>query len=140
MTTRAAAMRLLIVDDEPAVVELLRGIGEACGFEVRAVTAPAAVAPAVQSFKPDIVLLDLVMPDLDGMELLGGAIPPDGRHGVILLSGLPQDLIDAAARLGSARGVRMLGSLRKPVPLASLREKLEKVRADLRPAAPAAAG
>jgi len=132
------AMRLLIVDDDPAMVELLRGVGEASGFEVRAVTAPSAVGCTVASFRPDIVLLDLAMPDMDGIELVGHAIPPDDRRGVILLSGLPQDLIDAAARLGRARGVRMLGALRKPTPMRALRAELDKARADLQAAVPTA--
>ena len=131
MTMCAAALRLLIVDDDPGMVELLRGIGETSGFEVRSVTAPAAVGRAVTCFRPDIVLLDLVMPDMDGIELVGGAIPPDDRRSVILLSGLPQELIDAAARLGRARGVRILGSLRKPIPMRVLRAELEKAKADL---------
>jgi CheY-like chemotaxis protein len=130
--TGGSAFRLLIVDDEPGVVELLSRVGEACGFEVRAVTAPAEVAPAVASFKPHLVLLDLVMPDMDGIELVGDAIPPDERRGVILVSGLPQGLIDAAARLGRARGVRILGTLRKPVPLGNLRAELDRAKRELR--------
>ena len=117
--------RLLVIDDEADIVELLTWIAETSGYDVRSVTRASAVAAVVEHFRPDVVLLDLVMPEVDGIELVGCARPPDPRRGVIIVSALPQELIDAAARLGAARGVRMLGSLRKPVPLSRLREKLE---------------
>jgi CheY-like chemotaxis protein len=120
--------RLLVVDDDAEVVELLSEVARTSGYDVRSVTHAPAVAGVVETFRPDVVLLDLVMPDLDGMELVGGALTPDPRRGVIIVSGLPQELIDAAVRLGAARGVHVLGSLRKPVPLSRLREKLEQAK------------
>ena len=124
--------RLLVVDDDADVVEMLSEIGRTSGYDVRSVTRAPAVAAAVEAFRPDVVLLDLVMPDLDGMELVGGALAPDPRRGVIIVSALPQELIDAAARLGAARGLCMLGSLRKPVRLSCLREKLEQAKPQAR--------
>jgi two-component system response regulator MtrA len=123
--------RLLVVDDEAAVVEMLGEVGRTSGYDVRAVTHASAVQAAIEAFRPDVVLLDLMMPDIDGVELIGGALPPDPRRAVVIVSALPQELVDAAVRLGAARGVRVIGSLRKPVRLARLREKLEQAQPPL---------
>ena len=131
--------RLLVIDDEAAVVEMLSEVARTSGYEVRAVTHASAVPAAIEAFRPDVVLLDLVMPDVDGVELIGGALPADLHRAVVIVSALPQELIDAAVRLAEARGVRVVSSLRKPVRLARLREKLEQAKPQLAWAASGAA-
>jgi len=62
--------RILIVDDEPANLELLKAFLEDVADEIRAVTNPREVEKLVKEFEPDVVLLDLHMPELDGLTLL----------------------------------------------------------------------
>ncbi len=62
--------RIFVVDDEPDVVELLRTILEAEGFEVEATTNGRSALPRIVDRPPDLLLLDLMMPDMDGFELL----------------------------------------------------------------------
>jgi len=62
--------RIFVVDDEPDVVELLRTILEAEGFEVEATTDGRSALPRIVDRPPDLLLLDLMMPDMDGFELL----------------------------------------------------------------------
>jgi DNA-binding response OmpR family regulator len=62
--------RIFVVDDEPDVVELLRTILEAEGFEVEATTDGGTALPRILDRPPDLLLLDLMMPDMDGFELL----------------------------------------------------------------------
>jgi len=62
--------KVLVVDDEKSLVGLLRGYLEREGFEVReAFDGPGAVE-AVQVEKPDVVVLDWMLPGLDGVEVL----------------------------------------------------------------------
>lgn len=63
--------RILIVDDQEANVEVLQGLLELKGYtQVRATTDAREVMHLVDEFKPDLVLLDLMMPHLSGFELL----------------------------------------------------------------------
>lgn len=61
--------RVLVVDDEAPIRALVRGYLEADGFEVReAETGPAAVAE-VRAWIPDLVMLDVMLPGFDGVEV-----------------------------------------------------------------------
>jgi two-component system KDP operon response regulator KdpE len=60
---------ILAVDDEPHVLEALATILEARGYRVRTAASGAAALQAISAERPDLVLLDLAMPDLDGVDV-----------------------------------------------------------------------
>ncbi len=62
--------RVLIVDDEPANLLLLEEFLSDTATEVCSLTDPLQVEQAFNEFQPDIVLLDLHMPGIDGREIL----------------------------------------------------------------------
>ena len=82
--------RVFIVDDEPSNVRLLERILELNGRPmVRSTTDARETLSIVIEFEPDIILLDLHMPHLDGfgvMELLKTAIPPDSYLPILVLT------------------------------------------------------
>jgi DNA-binding response OmpR family regulator len=61
---------LLLADDDPAVTESLAPFLERTGFQVIVVTDGAAALEKVTALHPDLVLLDVLMPLLDGREVL----------------------------------------------------------------------
>jgi two-component system, OmpR family, response regulator len=62
--------RLLVVDDEAMILELLSGSLRFAGFEVVTAASGAEAVRAASSSRPDLVLLDVMMPDGDGFEVV----------------------------------------------------------------------
>jgi DNA-binding response OmpR family regulator len=62
--------RILVVDDEAAIRELLEyGLGQA-GFSVRSAVDGRAALAAVRQWSPEVILLDVMLPEIDGFTLL----------------------------------------------------------------------
>lgn len=65
--------RVLVVDDDPTVAEVVAGYLDRAGYVVdRAGDGPAALARA-ETHRPDLVVLDLMLPGMDGLEGAGGS-------------------------------------------------------------------
>jgi len=64
-----ANMRILCIEDEPEMIDLIRLILSRCGFEVKGASGGREGLEMVRKEKPDLVLLDLMMPDMDGWEV-----------------------------------------------------------------------
>ena len=78
--------RIYVVDDEPDMVELLATVLKGEGHEVETYTDGRAALARVLEEPPELLLLDLMMPDLDGFELLKLLrLDSRGRHVVVLI-------------------------------------------------------
>src|SRR5579863_6981625 len=84
--------RILIVDDESAARIALATLLRREGFEVRDVSEGVAALTECASFHPDLILLDIVMPDMDGFEVCRRvkATPETRLTPVILITGLSE--------------------------------------------------
>lgn len=70
-STEIRARRILIIDDEAANVLLLASVLEREGYsDIHTLTDPAQALAAYVRLEPDLVLLDLTMPEVDGFQLL----------------------------------------------------------------------
>jgi two-component system alkaline phosphatase synthesis response regulator PhoP len=65
-----AMPKMLVVDDEPSIVNLVVSYLKAEGYEVYTASDGPAALKAAAAFKPDIIILDLMLPGLDGLEVL----------------------------------------------------------------------
>jgi two-component system, OmpR family, response regulator len=70
--TRAdgSAIRVLVVDDEPTLAEVLASVLRYEGWEVRTAADGGSAVRTAREFKPDAVVLDIMLPDFDGLEVL----------------------------------------------------------------------
>jgi CheY-like chemotaxis protein len=121
--------KILVVDDEPALTRMVQLNLERTGrFEVRVENQGSAALLAAKSFRPDLILLDVMMPDMPGDEV-AAAIDEDpqlqGTPYVFLTAILTRD--EAQARRGEIGG-RMF--LAKPVKLQEMLDMIDKVLGD----------
>ena len=79
------ATRVLLVEDDPNIIDLVRSNLVVRGFEVESLTTGAGVADRLAADQPDIVLLDLMLPEVDGFEVCR-AIREQSAVGIIVVS------------------------------------------------------
>src|SRR3970040_2918839 len=81
------ASRVLVIDDEKGVREALRQLLEYEGIEVRTVTSGPEALETYPEFHPPLVLLDVKMPGMDGLEVLAKLRDLDPHAQVVMISG-----------------------------------------------------
>ena len=69
MTVESGAPRILVVDDEPNIAELLSAALTLEGYQVGVAATGAEAIEQVRSFRPNLVMLDVMLPDFDGTEV-----------------------------------------------------------------------
>lgn len=123
-------MRMLVIDDEEDICELIGELGERQGFEVNTISAPEKTVSALEGFHPDLVVLDLMMPGTDGVELLRLLAEHAKNAQVCLISGSDSRVLNSARRLGSAHGLEVVAAMEKPLSVPSLTALFEKLAAN----------
>jgi CheY-like chemotaxis protein len=94
--------RILIVEDDPNLRVVIRMVLERAGYEVAEARHGVAALELIEKEPPDLVIADMRMPVMDGVELMGRMRSNSGTASlpIVLLSGLQVD--DAAWRLANA--------------------------------------
>lgn len=120
--------KILVVDDEPQLLRALRITLRARGYEVDTAPTGAAALEAAARRQPELVLLDLGLPDLDGIEVIEGLRP--WFAGPIVVLSARHDADDKVLALDAGAD----DYVTKPF---GMEELLARLRAALRRAAPA---
>src|SRR4030095_14174869 len=79
--------RVIAIDDEPAMTEWLKMVIEADGYEVRTALIGTRGEEIFKQWRPDVVVTDLMLPDLDGIALLKRLKEIDVWPEIIVISG-----------------------------------------------------
>ena len=82
-----AEKRLLIVDDEPDFAEFVGIVGEQLGYETLKISDPRKFQDSYNEFTPDVIVLDMVMPEIDGVELIKWLTSQNATAKVVIISG-----------------------------------------------------
>jgi CheY-like chemotaxis protein len=112
---------VLVVDDEPALRSLLARTLDREGFAVADAADAAEAAVRFRSFAPAVTVLDLVLPDRDGLSLLEELLRLDPGAAIVIITGRGDE--ESALRAGAASFVR------KPFPLPDLVRKVRQLAA-----------
>src|SRR5512138_2278934 len=113
--------RVLAIDDEPAMTEWLKMVIEAEGYEVRTALIGTRGEEIFKQWRPDVVVTDLMLPDIDGVQLLRRLKEIDPWPEVIVISG--QGTVARAVEAGQAGAFYFL---EKPVSQDGLMDMIRK--------------
>ena len=125
--------RLLVLDDDETVGRLLVFVAQGAGFEAQLCERPQAFFEAVQGWAPTHLAIDLLMPEMSGLDVMRALAASGCTARIIISSGSGRAEADAALLAAQGLGLRMAGVLPKPFSLASFRALL--AQADEEPGA-----
>lgn len=106
--------RLLILDDDVAVGRMMVFVARKMGWDAFAVTRPAEFLDQVDQWQPSHIALDLLMPEMDGVQVIGLLAERGCSARLIISSGVGGRVLDAAQRSAAEHGLDVVGVLSKP--------------------------
>ena len=127
--TERSTLKVLLIDDEPFMLKLLGHTLATVGLT--AVTVCESGREALEyldlsSYPPDLILLDINMPEMDGLEFVRHLAKRQYSGGVILVSGENERMLQAAEKLVQMYKITSLGHLQKPVTPEALSKLIDK--------------
>ena len=108
---------------KPTVADFVKRTAEGVGYEVSALSDPNLFKDAYAEFDPHIIVLDMVMPDIEGIELVQWLAEQGCEARILVVSGYNPYYGKMALGLGEVRGLKV-ETYQKPISLATLREAL----------------
>jgi DNA-binding NtrC family response regulator len=118
-----AEKRLLVVDDQPALGEIVRRTAEGLDYEVVVTEHAEEFMVEYEKFNPTTIVLDIVMPDIDGIELVAWLVERKCGARILVASGYNNRYAKMAETLGAAKGLQ-IKFLEKPFRITELRDAL----------------
>ncbi len=112
---------VLIVDDEPEALNLVRRLLQADGFDVYIAPDGDVAMELFEKLHPDLILLDILLPNVDGMELLKVMRQADPIAAIVMISALSSERIMLESLLSGADEY-----ISKPFPLKQMRIRIHK--------------
>jgi DNA-binding NtrC family response regulator len=107
--------RLLVLDDDRAVCAAFAVIGEQAGYVVETTSDAASFRRAFEAQRPDAVVLDMLVPERDGFEIVGDLAAAGWTGRLVLVSGDGRMYLPMAAALAERKGIRVAACLDKPL-------------------------
>jgi CheY-like chemotaxis protein len=116
--------KILLVDDEAGFADLLRDLLEMDSYEVVVAHDGQEGLDKLESFTPDVIISDIVMPRMSGFELFKRvkASPATASIPFLFITGFQDDRV-----LAEARKVGVFGILRKPVDIEQIESRLRSL-------------
>jgi len=124
--------RLLVIDDEGDLAAFIAETATDMGFDAHAFSDPVKFRQMVDSFQPTVLVLDLQMPQVDGIELLRWLAEVGCDAHILIASGMDTRVVTTAEQLGLSLGLKMAGTMTKPMALDNLEIRLGKLKASER--------
>lgn len=114
------ARKLLVVDDQASITRIISKIAGDLGYEVRCVSDPAVAYETFEAFQPDVLIIDLVMPEVDGIDILHDILAVGTRAKIIVMSGFGKSYLQLGEAVAAYHEHHDITTLSKPFRKADL--------------------
>ncbi len=124
-------MKSLILDDEFFTAQTIARMVKRQGCGTRFVTDSTHFFVELEQWQPDIIFLDLKMPDMDGVQIIQKLAEINSQAKLILMSGGQEKLLELAQHAAKEHGLSMVGYLPKPFSSKQLTQMLDQAQLSL---------
>lgn len=115
--------RVMIVDDEDSITEMISDFCQMLGFEAKILNSPENIMDEVKSFHPDLITLDLTMPEFSGIEILKNLkVDNETKSIPVIIISAFVDNLDALNALNQSQGI-----MTKPIQMDCLKQTMERL-------------
>ncbi len=118
--------RLLIMDDEQSFASFVGEVGAATGYAVVETDDPTVFRERVADWRPTVIVLDLRMPELDGIQLIRDLAQSKCKAVLLIATGLDDRISETARALAQESGLNVRGVIHKPIRAVELRDILQR--------------
>jgi CheY-like chemotaxis protein len=108
------AKKVLVIDDEPGITKVIEMIARQLGLNARSHNCSSQATAIFLAFKPDILVLDMIMPEKDGIDVLNDILLTGIPVKVVLTSGYGESFLRLATGVARFHGKPDVSILRKP--------------------------
>ncbi|OIO74923.1 MAG: hypothetical protein AUJ85_04430 [Elusimicrobia bacterium CG1_02_37_114] len=115
---------IIVADDEPFLVMVLKDSLEKVGHKVTAASTGAEAIKLIRKKLPDLIILDMTFPDMDGLQIVGALKVDEKTAKIPILMCTGKDTVsdvDASFKLG------VVGYIVKPFELERVRKKIDEI-------------
>lgn len=119
--------KLLVINDQASITRVVDLVASKIGLEVKTVNDPLQALDNFIDFAPDIVILDMIMPEKDGVDVLNEILLTGVQTKIILTSGFSESYLRLAEGVGRFHDSDKISVLKKPFRRDDLINRLEEL-------------
>ena len=124
------AKKLLVIDDQSGITKVVEMIARQLGLQTRALNSSAEATETFIAFQPDVLMLDMIMPEKDGIDVLNEILLTGIPVKVVLTSGFSDSYLRLAEGVARFHENPNVSILRKPFRRDELVKLLSELTAD----------
>ena len=124
------AKKLLVIDDQAGITKVVEMIARQLGITTRTLNNSSQATETFIAFKPDILILDMIMPEKDGIDVLNEVLLTGIPVKVVLTSGFSDSYLRLAEGVAKFHENPDVSVLRKPFRRDELVELLQRLSSD----------
>jgi CheY-like chemotaxis protein len=119
--------KLLMIDDDAGIARVVGLVARELGMEFQATNTPVTAAEVFADYRPDIVIIDMIMTEKDGIDVLTEILAAGIPTKIVLTSGYGDAYLRLATGVAKFHGTERVAILKKPFRRAELIDLLNTI-------------